>query len=162
MLDRLSGIGVLLWLLGLSPQGDVDAEKMVVEKATTIVSEVPIQSQETLSKEKVGKRYKDITVKVTYYTNIDDALQGGLNDRIGVPLTSHSMPVIAMPSDVPYGSYLEIQDVGTFKVVDTGGAIKWLDSNTCKVDIFVPNVSYDWLINNTQNYTATARLYYNE
>lgn len=162
MFDRLGVIGLLFFIFGLSPADGSTIDDSVIEKATTVISENPIQSQETLSKEKVGKRFEDIIIHVTYYTNIDNTLQGGKNDRRGKPLTSHSMPVVAMPSDVPYGSYLDIKDHGTFKVVDTGGAIKWIDENTCKVDVFIPNVSYDWLINNTENFTTTARLYYND
>lgn len=162
MFDRLGVIGLILFLFNLSSADEVALKNKFIERESTTISELPLKSQETLSKEVVGKEFKDIKVKVTYYTNINDTLQGGLNDRRGVPLVSHGMPIVAMPSDVPYGSYLNIDGVGTFKVVDTGGAIKWIDDETCKVDVFIPNVSYDWIINNTENFTATARLYYNK
>lgn len=162
MFEKLGVIGVLFLLFNQAPSENHDLGDRVVEKSTIIIAEAPIQSQETLSKEKVGKKYKDINVHITYYTNIDDALQGGHNDRKGVPLVSHNEPIVAMPADVPYGSYLEIDGVDTYKVVDTGGAIQWTDSKTCNVDVFIPNVSYDWIIQNTDNFTATARLYYND
>ena len=162
MFDRLGVIGIIFFLLGLSPKEDVSLNEVVDEKPATIVSESSLKSQDTLSKDVVEKEYKDITVKVTYYTNIDDTLQGGQEDRKGVPLTAHNEPIVAMPSDIPYGSVLDINGIGKFKVVDTGGAITWIDENTCKVDVFIPNVSYDWILNNTENYTANARIYYNK
>lgn len=111
------------------------------------------------SGEIVARPYKQLRVFVTYYTNIDDELQGGQNDRRGVPLVNHYKP-IAMPADVPYGSILDIDGLGEHTVVDTGGAIVWLNDTTCKVDMFIPNVSVDWIINNTENKWYDAKLYY--
>lgn len=82
---------------------------------------------------------------ITYYTNINNALQGGCYDSRGKLLTSHGMKVCAVPSNIPYGSLIELEGMGTYKAVDTGGAIKWTSSNTMKVDVFVPNVSTEHL-----------------
>lgn len=165
MLNTLSALSALVFLLNLSPNGSESKEVNIKSKPSRVIS-VKQSKIETI-KEKVivsphaTKNYKDIVVDITYYTNFDDEMQGGQNDRRGVPLVSHEGRVIAMPADIPYGSFINIDGMGEFKVVDTGGAIVWLDENTCKVDVFVPNVGVDWLINNTVREKRTARLYFN-
>lgn len=106
---------------------------------------------------------KTITVHITYYTNANSALEGGEFDRKGKPLTAHEENICAMPTDIPYGSRLVIDDVGEFKVVDTGQAMQWLDAEKteCLIDIFVPNVTTEWLNSNTQKKTKKAVLYLN-
>ncbi|WP_125154856.1 hypothetical protein [Clostridium rectalis] len=71
------------------------------------------------------------------------------------------MKVCAMPKEISYGSILHIDGMGSHKVVDSGGAIRWLNENKteCKVDIFIPNVSERWIINNTENRIVDAVLY---
>ena len=107
----------------------------------------------------------EVNCKVTFYYADSNKLQGGFNDKKGVPLKSHNEPIVALPSDVPYGSYIEfdkaIRGYTRYKCVDTGGAIKWLDSNTIVVDVFVPEASiYNELINMVKNTTTTATIYY--
>lgn len=104
---------------------------------------------------------KSIKVHVTYYTNINNTLQGGQLDKRGKDLTAHNMKVCAMPKDISYGSILNIEGMGNYKVVDSGGAIQWLNENKteCKVDVFIPNVSEQWIINNKENKIANATLY---
>ncbi|APR02514.1 TPA: hypothetical protein ACXDAY_002198 [Clostridium botulinum] len=108
-----------------------------------------------------GRQIKSIKVYVTYYTNIDNDLEGGQLDKKGKNLTSHNMKVCAMPKDITYGSILNIEGMGNYKVVDSGGAIQWLneDKTECKVDVFIPNVTGEWLINNKENKIANATLY---
>ena len=107
---------------------------------------------------------KEVLCHVTYYTNSDDSLQGGHIDKEGNYLVSHDEPIIALPRDIPYGSYLIFDEpvLGEtiYKNVDTGGAIVWLNDYEMKVDIFVPNVSLEWIINNFHNKTVKATLYY--
>lgn len=161
MLQNLGMLSVVMFLLNLSPQNiNVTLDK-IQDKNPRVISEMSA-TVETIKEESKKANYKDITVYITYYTNIDDELQGGHNDRKGVPLIAHSENVIAMPSNVPYGSYLDIEGMGEYKVVDTGGAIVWLDDNTCKVDVFIPDVSYEWIYTNTENEVRKARLYLNE
>ncbi|NFF75940.1 hypothetical protein FCV38_02805 [Clostridium sporogenes] len=107
------------------------------------------------------RQVKSIKVYVTYYTNENNNLEGGQLDKKGKNLTSHNMKVCAMPKDVSYGSILNIDGMGNYKVVDSGGAIQWLneEKTECKVDVFVPNVSGQWLINNKENKIANATLY---
>lgn len=107
---------------------------------------------------------KEVLCHVTYYTNINDNLQGGHKDKKGNHLTSHEEPVIALPSNIPYGSYIVFDEpvLGEtiYKNVDTGGAIVWLNNCEMNVDIFVPNVSLEWIITNLHNKTVKATLYY--
>lgn len=107
------------------------------------------------------RQVKSIKVYVTYYTNENNNLEGGQLDKKGKSLTSHNMKVCAMPKDVSYGSILNIDGMGNYKVVDSGGAIQWLneEKTECKVDVFVPNVTGQWLINNKENKIANATLY---
>ena len=106
---------------------------------------------------------KEVLCHVTYYTNINDNLQGGHKDKKGNHLTSHGEPIIALPSDIPYGSYIifdePILGETIYKNVDTGGAIVWLNDYEMKVDVFVPNVSLEWIVNNLRNKTVKATLY---
>ena len=107
---------------------------------------------------------KEVLCHVTYYTNINNSLQGGNKDKKGNNLVLHDESVIALPKDVPYGSYLIFDEpvLGEtiYKNVDTGGAIVWLNDYEMKVDIFVPNVTLEWIINNLHNKTVKATLYY--
>ncbi|HCL4447139.1 TPA: hypothetical protein N2D16_002744 [Clostridium botulinum] len=107
------------------------------------------------------RQVRYIKVHITYYTNIDNTLQGGQLDKRGKDLTAHNMKVCAMPKDISYGSILNIEGMGSYKVVDSGGAIQWLNENKteCKVDVFIPNVSEQWIINNKENKIANASLY---
>lgn len=106
---------------------------------------------------------REVLCHVTYYTNINDNLQGGHKDKKGNHLTSHEEPVIALPSNIPYGSYIifdePILGETIYKNVDTGGAIVWLNDYEMKVDVFVPNVSLEWIVNNLHNKTVKATLY---
>lgn len=109
-----------------------------------------------------SQKTKEVTCYITYYTNLNTRLQGGQYDKKGKRLTSHGGKVVACPSDIPYGSYLSLDGMGSYKVVDTGGAIKWLDSNKTKmkVDVFIPNVTVDWIIRNTNNKVVKGCIYY--
>ena len=112
-----------------------------------------------------SNKVKKVTCHITFYYGANNSLQGGFNDKKGKSLHSHKEPICAMPSDVPYGSYLvldsPVRGNNTYKVVDTGGAIKWKGGNNVKVDIFVPEAkSMEWIIKNTKNCTITGTLYY--
>ncbi|GAB6170403.1 hypothetical protein JCM1393_28630 [Clostridium carnis] len=160
MLEYLTIASIGLFLFNFTPNKQNVSYEDIKSKNPRVITEM--SSNVKIIKKEQKKNYKDLTVYITYYTNFDDLLQGGQNDRRGVPLKSHGEKIIAMPQDVPYGSYIDIEDMGKFKVVDTGGAIVWLDENTCKVDIFVPDVDYQWLCNNTVKEIKQAKLYINE
>lgn len=107
---------------------------------------------------------KDVTCYITYYTNINNKLQGGQYDKKGKLLTSHQEKICALPSSVPYGSYLvldeQVNGSNIFKNVDTGGSIKFLGGDKVKVDIFIPNVSEQYIINNYENKVVKGKIYY--
>ena len=109
---------------------------------------------------------EEIKCHITYYTNINNSLQGGHYDKKGILLTDHQEPICALPSNIPYGSYLildeSINGVNKFKNVDTGDAITYLNDNTIKVDIFIPNVSEEWIINHLENKVVKGKIYYKE
>lgn len=113
-------------------------------------------------------RKQRIKFHVTYYTNKNNRLQGGQLDKKSKPLTSHNFPVLALPKDVPYGVKVlfeeEVNGSREYINVDTGGAIKWLnkEKTECKVDIFIPNVSEKWLMNNADNKIVDGWIVYNE
>lgn len=104
---------------------------------------------------------RKINVRISFYTNGDNALEGGQYDRKGKLLTEYDYPVIAMPSDVPYGSILVIKGI-PFTVVDTGEAMKWTSDNQCNVDVFIPNKTSEWLNENTGVFYSEAELYIKE
>lgn len=127
-------------------------------KSKKLISTTTLKGGQQIVSKKLGK---ELVVHITYYTNIDNELQGGHYDKVGNLLTSHNMPIVAMPSSVPYGSYIDIEGLGIHKVVDTGGAITWISNNECYLDMFIPNVSEEWIYNNTENISKKARLYIN-
>lgn len=161
MFYDLRMFSVLLILLNLSPISNMEISK-ANEVYCRYDSSIESKVEDSIALKTSTRKYKDIVVHITYYTNYNDMMQGGQNDRIGVPLKSHGEPIVAMPSDIPYGSYIDIEGMGNFKVVDTGGAIVWLDENTCKVDVFVPDVDPSWLVYNTVKESKKAKLYINE
>lgn len=143
-----------------------EEEKLKIQEQERTKREKELATQKENTKKNVkldrggNNTYKavDVTIKTTYYTNINNAMQGGQYDKRGKLLTSYKEPIVAVPKDIPYGSYLKIN--GTmYKCVDTGGAIVWLKDGTMRVDIFVPNVSEGWIVRNKKNETLNAKLY---
>lgn len=101
---------------------------------------------------------RNIKVRISFYTNEDNELEGDQYDKMGKLLTEHDYPVVAMPSDVPYGSILVIKGI-PFTVVDTGGAMKWTGDNECNIDVFIPNKTTEWLNEHTGVFYSDAQLY---
>ena len=95
----------------------------------------------------LNKHRRRILFHITYYTNSYE--EGGIRDTKGKLLENHKYPIIAMPSDVPYGSRVEfdktINGSNEFISVDSGNAIQWINDNECVVDVFVPNASQNYL-----------------
>lgn len=114
----------------------------------------------------------DVIVDVTYYFAEDSSLQGGLRDKKGKLLNNFDYPVCALPSDIPYGSKLVLNEPVVVDTnfnksnelinVDTGNAIVWKGNNRMQIDVFVKNCdNLNWIINNLQNKTQVkAKLYY--
>lgn len=103
---------------------------------------------------------------ITYYTNANTKLEGGQYDKKGKKLTSHGVPIVALPKDVPYGAKVvldsSVNGATTFKNVDTGGSIVWLNSSKtkCKMDVFVPDVTSSYIEKHYQNKVVSGWLYY--
>lgn len=145
--------------------------EQIIQKYHEQIEKEKIEQQELAKQHELINRgisdfsySKEVLCHVTYYTNNDDRLQGGHTDKKGNYLVSHDEPIIALPRDIPYGSYLVFDEpvLGEtiYKNVDTGGAIIWLNDYEMKVDVFVSNVSLDWIINNLNNKIVSATLYY--
>lgn len=131
-------------------------EPMIVER---IIESSPQIIEKECELEHVTKpEPRKIDVRISFYTNEDNELEGGQYDKIGNLLTEHDYPIIAMPSDVPYGSILVIKGI-PFTVVDTGGAMEWTGQDKCNIDVFIPNKTSGWLNKNTGVLYSEAYLY---
>lgn len=80
-----------------------------------------------------------VNIVATFYSALGEENGGyaGIN-ALGGKLKQGSL---AVPKDIPLGSKFYIEGYGNFVADDRGGAIKRIDSNTIKVDIFVPRIS---------------------
>lgn len=86
---------------------------------------------------------KWINVIVSYYSNT--VADCGKTDGIGANSFKLSRGHIAMPKEYQFGTKLCLEGMGVFENQDTGGAIKRIDSNTIKVDMYIPNASEKYL-----------------
>ena len=110
-----------------------------------------IERQQEIERQRESDKYKKrVTFHITYYTSSKSG-----RDKSGTYIHSYNYPVIALPKDIPYGVKVIFDEsvLGEYQYtnVDTGGAIRWINSSECKVDVFIPNVTDKWIINNTQN-----------
>ena len=106
-----------------------------------------VKLQEQKKIEELNKHRRRVLFHITYYTNSQE--EGGIKDKKGKLLTNHEYPIIAMPSNVPYGSRVEFDETingsNEFISVDSGNAIQWINDDECVVDVFVPNASQSYL-----------------
>lgn len=116
---------------------------------------------------KSGWKSKRVKFIITYYYADSTPLQGGYLDRYGKELLSYDIPICAAPDDIPYGSVMvldhPVNGSNEYKIVDTGGAIRWVDSETCRIDIFVPEAKC--IKDITSKYTnkiVTGKIYYKQ
>jgi 3D (Asp-Asp-Asp) domain-containing protein len=84
-----------------------------------------------------------INVIVSYYSNT--VADCGKTDGIGANNLKLSRGHIAMPKEYEFGTKLYLEGMGVFENQDTGGAIKRINSNTIKVDMYIPNASEKYL-----------------
>lgn len=104
------------------------------------VMSIPIEIHMT-KQAKNTTNYEMINVRVSFYTGLARE-NGGYTElnALGGPLRIGSL---AAPPDVPFGSSFIIKNLpsdiqtDTFTVDDRGGAIKWINSHTMKVDVYV-------------------------
>ena len=120
-----------------------------------------------LKEEAIQNNYKCKNIKfvITYYYADNTPLQGGFLDKYGKPLLSHKVPICAAPSDIPYGSIMvldhPVNGSNEYKIVDTGSAIRWIDGDTCRIDIFVPDAhSISDITTKYSNKIVTGKIYY--
>jgi 3D (Asp-Asp-Asp) domain-containing protein len=86
---------------------------------------------------------KWINVIVSYYSNtLSDC---GKTDGIGANNIKLNRGHIAMPKEFEFGTKLYLEGMGVFENQDTGGAIKRINGNTIKVDMYIPNASRKYL-----------------
>lgn len=82
---------------------------------------------------------KHVNIVATFYSALGEENGGyvGIN-ALGGKLKQGSLSV---PKDIPLGTKFYIEGYGDFVADDRGGAIKRIDANTIKVDIFIPRKS---------------------
>lgn len=131
---------------GIDKKKEQDKVNMLNEIGKGLV-EINKKKQEEEKVRELNKHRRRILFHITYYTNSYE--EGGVRDKKGKLLENHEYPIIALPSDVPYGSRVEfdktINGNNEFISVDSGNAIQWINDNECVVDVFVPNVSQSYL-----------------
>lgn len=157
----------------------------ITSKENTVMKDMKederFQNDITRAKDSLGftpKSSKHVKITVTLYTNAG-GINGGDYDMASNLLTDIGEPCVAMPSKTGWGSYVILdepvtleyslvpdKDIKTaikFKVVDSGGAIKWLDEEKthCKMDIFVPNQTEEKLRKSSKAlFTTSGTIYY--
>lgn len=100
-----------------------------------------------LSKQVNGKtsniqgEYKSVNVVVTFYTSLPS--ENGGNTGMNAINGMLKVGSLSAPKDIPFGTTFIIEGLpadtqtNTFVVDDRGGAIKWIDSNTMKLDVYI-------------------------
>lgn len=109
-------------------------------EAQILVEETP---QELISTPVVAKvipeetNHQDVMLEVSYYC----ACELCCDIETGITASGTTVQegrTIAMPSNVPFGTKVYIEELDhTFIVEDRGGYIKQLDDNTMRVDVYV-------------------------
>lgn len=111
--------------------------------------------------------YRSVNVVVTFYTSLASE-NGGF---AGKTANNGNLVVgsLSAPKDIPFGTTFIIDGLpedtktNTFVVDDRGGAIKWINSNTMKLDVYVPrkqgekDKAYYSRVNNLGVYRVTAK-----
>ncbi|HID0768039.1 TPA: hypothetical protein ACXDAZ_002568 [Clostridium botulinum] len=120
------------------------------EKQKKIKLEKEKKRQEQIKKQKEleEKRKREehwYDVKVTYYSNTYSDC--GKVDSIGANNRRLSRGDCALPQEFPFGTKLYIEGLGIVENQDRGGAIHFIGNNTFVVDIFIPDVSDEYISN---------------
>lgn len=127
------------------PQPVVEApvvvEEPIVEEPEVVQNTVNVNGEERTYRRKVNIVATHYTVSVRDCGNTLGITASGKKVREGM---------ISVPKNISFGTEIVLEDKGgnTKKYVaeDTGSAIKWLDEDTMKVDIFVPDATYEELM----------------
>lgn len=159
-IKKLLTLGILSLLCIVSSFSAIKVNELsrklhsVEQKANETAKRKPVQLELEYSELKPEK----IRVRISFYSDYENELEGGKYDKKGKLLSKYNYPVIAMPPDVPYGSVVVIQGI-PFTVVDTGEAMKWVSDNECSIDVFIPGKTTEWLNDNTGVFYYDALLY---
>lgn len=111
-------------------------EKVVMEKPTEPVVEEPIIEPKLVVQEELSNT-KEVMLEVSYYCSCEICcdVETGITASGAVVQEGRT---VAMPSSVPFGAKVYIEELDhTFVVEDRGGYIKQLDDDTMRVDVYV-------------------------
>jgi hypothetical protein len=102
-----------------------------------------VQKRETITYGGQIYYYRKVNIVATHYTNsVSDC---GNTKGITASGVRASRGTIAVPKSISFGTEIILEDEAgnKQKVVaqDRGGAIKWLNEDTMKIDVFVPNAT---------------------
>lgn len=107
-----------------------------------------VQKRETITYDGQIYYYRKVNIVATHYTN--SVADCGNTKGITASGIRASRGTIAVPHSIPFGTEIILEDEtgSKQKVVaqDRGGAIKWIDENTMKIDVFVPNATKKQLL----------------
>jgi hypothetical protein len=107
-----------------------------VERNKFVKNEIVINGETHIYKRKIN-------IVGTFYTN--SKADCGKTDGITKSGLRASRGIIATPPDIAFGTNIVLEDkdgnMKKYSVQDRGSAIKWIDENTMKVDIFIPKAT---------------------
>lgn len=120
-----------------SPQVVVDPPPKEMKESPQVAVDPPPKEIEKPPQKtvKVDDGRIEVSFKVSYYTSLAcENTKYGAVDALGNPLVYGT---IAVPKDVPLKSKFVVNGE-EFVARDRGSKIKWIDSNTMKIDMFIP------------------------
>lgn len=86
---------------------------------------------------------RKINIVATHYTN--SVADCGNTKGVTASGVRASRGMVAVPKNIPFGTEIVLVDEGGNKqkviAQDTGSAIKWINADTMKIDVFVPNAT---------------------
>ncbi|WP_297419315.1 3D domain-containing protein [Clostridium sp.] len=92
-----------------------------------------------------GQEIQWITIRISYYT----VSYSECNKTDGITASGKHIEsgMIAAPTNIPFGTKINIPEINTiYTVEDRGSAIKW-DGGIMKIDVYIPNATQKQLIN---------------
>lgn len=88
-------------------------------------------------------RYRKVNIVATHYTS--SVADCGNTKGVTASGVRASRGMVAVPHNIPFGTQIVLEDEqgNKQKVIaqDRGGAIKWINEDTMKIDVFVPNAT---------------------
>lgn len=116
-------------------KNEVEDQKVEPKTKELTPEEVKPEEAKVSIEEVVEDGRINVTFKVSFYTSLAcENTSYGAVDAMGNKL---EFGTIAVPKDVPLKSKIYIEDY-EFTARDRGSKVKWADSNTMKVDVFIP------------------------